>query len=83
MATPNQDVLREEDILWHLTNIPAMEKHLSVMDGEPLQEVVKDIIGLYKTHVEPNLGDFQQGMSGPILIFCLTLVSVCFFNILV
>lgn len=68
MATPNQDVLREEDILWHLTNIPAMEKHLSVMDGEPLQEVIKDIIGLYKKNVEPNLGNFQQGISGPIFL---------------
>lgn len=64
MSTPNQEVLREEDILWHLTNIPAMEKHLSVMDGEPLQEVVKDIIGLYKKQVEPNLGVFQQGKCG-------------------
>lgn len=73
MVTPNQDVLREEDILWHLTNIPAMEKHLSVMDGEPLQEVVKEVIGLYKTQVEPNLSFFQQGTSGRTLFLLLVM----------
>lgn len=80
MVTPNQDVLREEDILWHLTNIPAMEKHLSVMDGEPLQEVVKEVIGLYKTNVEPNLSFFQQGTSGRTLFLLLVMTFEFTFN---
>lgn len=63
VMTPYQDVLQEDDSQWDFKHIPALEKSLSVMDGDPLQEVVKEIIGLYKTHVEPNLCLFQRGNS--------------------
>lgn len=63
IMTPYQDVLQEDDTQWAFAQIPALEKSLSVMDGEPLQEVVKEVIGLYKTHVQPNLCLFQRGNS--------------------
>lgn len=62
IMTPYQDVLQEDDTQWAFAQIPALEKSLSVMDGEPLQEVVKEVIELYKTHVQPNLCLFQRGI---------------------
>lgn len=56
-----QHLLHKDGSDWNFTKIPALEKHLSVMDGEPLQQVVKEVIGLYKKNVEPNLCFFQQG----------------------
>lgn len=60
--TPYRDVINEDNsLLWDFSQIPALEKSLSVLDGEPLQEVVREVMGLYTTHVEPNLCLFQRG----------------------
>lgn len=69
MVPRYQDTLEEFKSKWNFTVFPTLENHLSVMDGEPLQEVVKGVIGLYKTHVEPNLCFFQQGASTAALLF--------------
>ncbi|XP_051231903.1 hydroxylysine kinase-like isoform X2 [Dicentrarchus labrax] len=60
MVSPNLDVLLKYDTLWSLLNIPLLEGYLSVMDGDPLQEVVKAVIEQYKSHVQPKIISFQK-----------------------
>ncbi|XP_051231905.1 hydroxylysine kinase-like isoform X4 [Dicentrarchus labrax] len=62
MVSPNLDVLLKYDTLWSLLNIPLLEGYLSVMDGDPLQEVVKAVIEQYKSHVQPKIISFQKGI---------------------
>ncbi len=60
LQLPNLDILNKEDI-WTLSNIPLLEGYLSVMDEDPLQEVVKAVIGQYKLYVQPKISSFQKG----------------------
>ncbi|XP_070765029.1 hydroxylysine kinase-like [Enoplosus armatus] len=62
LVSPNLDVLQNNDELWSLSNIPLLEGFLSVMDGDPLQEVVKAVIGQYKSDVQPKISSFQKGI---------------------
>ncbi|XP_060889771.1 hydroxylysine kinase-like [Labrus mixtus] len=62
LVSPNLDVLERDGILWSLSNIPLLEGYLSVMDGDPLQEVVKAVIEQYKSHVQPKINAFQKGI---------------------
>uniref|UniRef100_A0A3Q3L0P2 Hydroxylysine kinase n=1 Tax=Labrus bergylta TaxID=56723 RepID=A0A3Q3L0P2_9LABR len=62
LVSPNLDVLERDGILWSLSNIPLLEGYLSVMDGDPLQEVVKAVIEQYKSHVQPKINTFQKGI---------------------
>lgn len=59
--SPNLDVLQKDDVVWSLSNIPLLEGYLAVMDGDPLQEVIKGVIEQYKTHVQPKISSFRKG----------------------
>lgn len=39
-----------------------MEGYLSVMDGDPLKEVIKAVTEQFKSHVEPKISSFQKGI---------------------
>lgn len=58
---PDSDVLQRDDVIWSLSSIPLVENYLSVMDGDPLQDVIKAAIGQYKLYVEPKMVSFQKG----------------------
>ncbi|XP_023699949.2 hydroxylysine kinase [Paramormyrops kingsleyae] len=60
MEHPNIDALQRENFIWNLSNIPLLEKYVPVMDGDPVQQIVKDVIWLYKSEVLPKLGSFRK-----------------------
>ncbi|KAM7011963.1 hydroxylysine kinase-like [Tautogolabrus adspersus] len=62
LVSPNLDVLERDGVLWSLSNVPHLEGYLSVMDGDPLQKVVKEVIEQYKSHVQPKINTFQKGI---------------------
>lgn len=53
-------VLERERFIWSLTSVPLLESYLHLLDGEPLQEVVKSVIQKYKTSVEPYRSHFRK-----------------------
>ncbi|XP_074490644.1 hydroxylysine kinase-like [Sebastes fasciatus] len=61
LVSPNLDVLNF-DVRWSLSKIPLLEDCLSVMDGDPLQEVIKAVLEQYKSHVQPKISSFQRGI---------------------
>lgn len=80
LVSQNLDVLQSHDTPWSLSNIPLLEGYLSVMDGNPLQEVIKAVIEQYKLHVDPKISSFSKGNTVHILYsFNLLLwFSACF-----
>ncbi|XP_044217700.1 hydroxylysine kinase-like [Thunnus albacares] len=62
LVSPNLDVLQKEDAPWSLLNIHLLEDYLSVIDGDPLQEVVKAVIEQYKSSVQPKINSFRKGI---------------------
>ncbi|XP_028260041.1 hydroxylysine kinase-like [Parambassis ranga] len=62
LMTPDSDILQRDDVIWSLSNIPLVENYLSVMDGDPLQDVIKAAIGQYKLYVEPKIVLFRKGI---------------------
>ncbi|XP_074523980.1 hydroxylysine kinase-like [Halichoeres trimaculatus] len=62
LESPNMHALQKDGGLWSLSNVPLLEDFLSVMDGDPLQDVVKAVIDQYRTHVHPKINSFQKGI---------------------
>lgn len=60
-VSPNLHLLKGNQ-RWSLSNIPLIEGYLSVMDGDPLQEVIKAVIKQYESHVIPKIGSFRKGI---------------------
>lgn len=69
MQHPHIKELERDGFIWSLSNLLVLEKYLYVLDGEPLQDVVKSVLELYKTTVVPkypqlrkcvNHGDFND-----------------------
>ncbi|XP_063748097.1 hydroxylysine kinase-like [Eleginops maclovinus] len=63
LESPNLDVLNYNcDRQWSLSNIHLIERYLSMMDGDPLQEVIQAVIEKFKSHVQPKISCFQKGI---------------------
>ncbi|XP_049910391.1 hydroxylysine kinase-like [Epinephelus moara] len=60
MEHPHLGVLQRENFRWSLSNIPLLEGYIHLLDGEPLQEVVKSVIHQYKTSVIPKRSNFRE-----------------------
>ncbi|XP_034439299.1 hydroxylysine kinase-like [Hippoglossus hippoglossus] len=60
MTHPHLSVLQREGFNWSLSNVPLLERFLYVLDGDPLQEVIKSIIQQYKTSVVGKYPDFRK-----------------------
>ncbi|CAK6958179.1 hydroxylysine kinase isoform X2 [Scomber scombrus] len=60
MEHPHLSVLQREEFKWSLSYVPILETYLSVLDGDPLQEVVKSVIHQYKTSVVPKYFIFRK-----------------------
>ncbi|XP_036374806.1 hydroxylysine kinase-like [Megalops cyprinoides] len=60
MEHPNLWALQREDFIWNPRNLPLLEPYLHVMDGDPVQQVVKEVIETFKRQVLPNLGSFRK-----------------------
>ncbi|KAM6962456.1 hydroxylysine kinase [Aplochiton taeniatus] len=60
MAHPQLRVLERENFIWNLSSIPLLEQYLPLMEGDPTQHVVKEVIEQYKTCVIPKLPFFRK-----------------------
>ncbi|XP_041791646.1 hydroxylysine kinase-like [Chelmon rostratus] len=60
---PHLSTLQREGFLWSLSNIPLLEPYISVLDGDPLQEVVKSVMHQYKTSVAPRYCHFRKSIN--------------------
>ncbi|XP_070817278.1 hydroxylysine kinase isoform X2 [Chaetodon trifascialis] len=60
---PNLSSLQRENFIWSLSNIPLLEQYMKVLDGDPLQEVVKSVIHQYKTSVAPKYSHFRKCLN--------------------
>ncbi|KAM3602463.1 uncharacterized protein V6R79_004644 [Siganus canaliculatus] len=57
---PQVNILHRKNFIWSLANVPLLEEYISVLDGDPLQEVVKSVINQYKTCVVPERSSFRK-----------------------
>ncbi|XP_023255612.1 hydroxylysine kinase-like [Seriola lalandi dorsalis] len=60
MEHPHLNLLQREKFIWSLSNLALLEAYIYVLDGDPLQEVVKSVIHQYKTSVVPKRPDFRK-----------------------
>lgn len=60
MEHPQLSVLQRENFIWSLSNIPRLEAYMKILDGDPLEEVVKSVIHQYKTSVVPKRSSFRK-----------------------
>ncbi|XP_034535281.1 hydroxylysine kinase-like, partial [Notolabrus celidotus] len=60
MEHPHLSVLQREAFRWSLSNLPLLESYLHLMDGDPLQEVVKSVLHQFKTFVVPRWDSLRK-----------------------
>ncbi|KAL7866982.1 hypothetical protein AOLI_G00147960 [Acnodon oligacanthus] len=60
MEHPHLRALQRENFIWSLVSVPLLEQFLPVLDGDPLQEVVKKVIEQFKNCVVPKLNSFRK-----------------------
>lgn len=60
MKHPQLTVFEREGFIWSLSNVPLLERYMSVMDGDPVQEVVVSVIHQYKSTVAPKYSSFRK-----------------------
>ncbi|XP_017268830.1 hydroxylysine kinase [Kryptolebias marmoratus] len=60
MEHPHLSVLQREKFIWSLSNVDLLEAYLGVLDGDPLQSVVKSVIHHYRTSVQPKQPNFRK-----------------------
>lgn len=59
MEHPQLSALQRE-YRWNLSHVPMMDNYIHLMDGEPVQEVIKSVIQYYKTYVVPEHSNFNK-----------------------
>ncbi|KAM8887728.1 hydroxylysine kinase-like [Synchiropus picturatus] len=47
---------------WNLLNVAKVQDLLSVMDGDPLQEVILGVVKAFQADVLPKVGSFRKGI---------------------
>ncbi|XP_074525200.1 hydroxylysine kinase-like [Halichoeres trimaculatus] len=57
---PHLNAIQRENFIWSLSNTPLLERYTHLLDGDPLQEVVKSVIHKYKTFVVPKQSNFRK-----------------------
>ncbi|NP_001107059.2 hydroxylysine kinase isoform X1 [Danio rerio] len=60
MEHPNTSVLQRERFIWKLTSIPLLNQYVHVMDGDPVQKIVKGVVEKYQVQVMPKLPLFRE-----------------------
>ncbi|XP_062868969.1 hydroxylysine kinase isoform X2 [Trichomycterus rosablanca] len=63
MEHRNLRVLHRENYIWSLSSIPLLDQYLHVMDGEPIQPIVRGAIDQYRVQVEPKLSSFRKCLN--------------------
>ncbi|CAM4654029.1 unnamed protein product [Leuciscus chuanchicus] len=49
-----------ENFIWNLASVPLLNQYIHVMDGDPVQKVVKAVIEQYQIQVMPKLPLFRK-----------------------
>lgn len=62
MKHPNISDLDRNSLVWKLSNLPLLEQYLFVLKGDPLQEVVKSVIELFKSSVSPKYPSIRKSI---------------------
>ncbi|XP_035509996.1 hydroxylysine kinase [Morone saxatilis] len=57
---PHLSMLEREKFIWSLSYVHLLETYIHVLDGDPLQDVVKSVIHQYKTCVVPKRSSFRK-----------------------
>ncbi|XP_051977934.1 hydroxylysine kinase-like [Xyrauchen texanus] len=60
MEHPNISTLQRENFKWNLDSIPLLNQYLHVMDGDPVQKIVKGVMEQYQAQVVPKLTLFRK-----------------------
>ncbi|XP_029285726.1 hydroxylysine kinase [Cottoperca gobio] len=60
MEHPHLAMLQRENFLWSLSNVSHLEAYIKVLDGDPLEKLVKSVIHQYKTSVVPKRSNFRK-----------------------
>ncbi|XP_056116524.1 hydroxylysine kinase [Rhinichthys klamathensis goyatoka] len=60
MEHPNISSLQRENFIWSLASVPLLNQYVHVMDGDPVQKVVKAVIEQYQIQVLPKLPLFRK-----------------------
>ncbi|KAB5559021.1 hypothetical protein PHYPO_G00024050 [Pangasianodon hypophthalmus] len=63
MEHEDLSVLQRENFIWSLSCVPLIEDYLSVMDGDPLQLIVREVIDQYRNQVVPKLPSFRKSIN--------------------
>ncbi|TSK53811.1 Hydroxylysine kinase [Bagarius yarrelli] len=56
----NLGVLQRKNFVWNLCSVPLIEDYLYVMDGEPMQLIIKEVLNQYQNQVVPKLPSFRK-----------------------
>ena len=84
LMSPNLDVLQREDHIWCLDNVADMEGNLSVLDGDPIQEVVEAVTGQFKSCVLPKIRSFRKGNTdNKCIFFTFCILLVCYYTLFI
>lgn len=60
MEHPNISILQRGDFIWNLASVPLLKEYIHVMDGDPVQKVVKAILEQYQIQIVPKLPLFRK-----------------------
>lgn len=60
MEHENFAVLQRENFIWSLSCVPLIDDYLSVMDGDPMQLIIRGVINQYKNQVVPKLPSLRK-----------------------
>ncbi|XP_060796638.1 hydroxylysine kinase-like [Neoarius graeffei] len=60
MEHENLDVLQRENFIWNLSHVPLINNHLNVLDGDPLQRIIRGVLDQYQNQVVPKLPSFRK-----------------------
>jgi hydroxylysine kinase len=57
---PKLSVLRRDNFIWNLKNIPLLERHVDVLGQTRNREIVEKVIQLFKEQVMTKFGHFRE-----------------------
>ncbi|XP_037326356.2 hydroxylysine kinase [Pungitius pungitius] len=60
MEHPHLGLLERGTLIWSLSNLLQLEAYVNILEGDPLEEIVKSVIHQYKTSVMPRRSKFRK-----------------------
>ncbi|GAA6111202.1 hydroxylysine kinase-like [Tachysurus ichikawai] len=60
MEHENLGALQRENFIWSLSCVPLIDDYLHVMDGDPMQLIIRGVIDQYRNQVVPKFPSFRK-----------------------